>query len=89
MRAPLLQLTLARKLLTIHRRCLFTAEPVCVRKLTPTLRLAQPTVSHPLKKLTEAGLLEREERGKLTFYSLSGEALEHLASLVEFKEVAA
>lgn len=62
-------------------------EPVCVCELTPVLGLSQPTVSHHLKKLTQAGLLEREERGKWAYYSLSGEAVERLASLVEFKEV--
>src|ERR687891_2441306 len=62
-------------------------DPVCVCELVPALELAQPTVSHHLKKLTDAGLLEREERGRWAYYSLSGEALEHLASLVEFKEV--
>ena len=62
-------------------------EPVCVCEFVPAVELSQPTVSHHLKKLTEAGLLEREERGKWAFYSLSGEALERLASLVEFKEV--
>ena len=61
-------------------------EPVCVCEFVPAVGLSQPTVSHHLKKLTEAGLLEREERGKWAFYSLSGEALERLASLVEFKE---
>jgi ArsR family transcriptional regulator len=62
-------------------------EAVCVCEFVPAVELSQPTVSHHLKKLTEAGLLEREERGKWAFYSLSGEALERLASLVEFKEV--
>jgi ArsR family transcriptional regulator len=62
-------------------------EPVCVCELVPAVELSQPTVSHHLKKLTEAGLLEREERGKWAFYSLSGEALDRLASLVDFKEV--
>jgi len=62
-------------------------EPVCVCEFVPAVELSQPTVSHHLKKLTEAGLLEREERGKWAFYSLSGEALERLAVLVEFKEV--
>jgi ArsR family transcriptional regulator, arsenate/arsenite/antimonite-responsive transcriptional repressor len=61
-------------------------EPVCVCELVPVVELSQPTVSHHLKKLTEAGLLEREERGKWAYYSLSGEAVERLASLVEFKE---
>jgi ArsR family transcriptional regulator len=62
-------------------------EAVCVCELTPALGLSQPTVSHHLKKLTDAGLLEREQRSKWAYYSLSGEALERLASLVEFKEV--
>ena len=63
-------------------------EPVCACEFEPALGLAQPTVSHHLKKLAEAGLLEREQRGKWAYYSLSGEALERLAALVEFKEVA-
>ena len=39
--------------------------------MTTSLELAQPTVSHHLKKLHEAGLLEREQRGKCAYYSLS------------------
>ena len=62
-------------------------EPVCVCEFVRAVGLSQPTVSHHLKKLTDAGLLEREERGKWAYYSLSGEAIERLASLVEFKEV--
>ncbi len=62
-------------------------DPVCVCELVPALELSQPTVSHHLKKLTDAGLLEREQRGKWAYYSLSGEALDRLASLVDFKEV--
>jgi ArsR family transcriptional regulator len=42
-----------------------TAEPVCVCHLVDPLRLSQPTVSHHLKKLVDAGLLEREQRGKV------------------------
>jgi ArsR family transcriptional regulator len=64
-------------------------EPVCVCDFVPAVELSQPTVSHHLKTLTEAGLLEREQRGKWAYYSLSGEAVERLASLVEFKEVSA
>ncbi len=58
-------------------------------EFVPALELSQPTVSHHLKKLVEAGLLEREERGKWAYYSLSDEALERLAALVDFKEVVA
>ena len=64
-------------------------EPVCVCEFVPAVELSQPTVSHHLKKLTDAGLLEREQRGKWAYYSLSAEAVERLASLVEFKEVLA
>jgi ArsR family transcriptional regulator len=66
-----------------------SGEPVCVCELTPALELSQPTVSHHLKKLTDAGLLERAQRGKWSFYSLSGEALARLASLLQFEEVPA
>jgi len=62
-------------------------EPVCACEFEPALGLSQPTVSHHLKKLTDAGLLEREQRGKWAFFSLVPEALERLASLVEIPEV--
>ncbi len=63
-----------------------TDEPVCVCEFVPALGLTQPTVSHHLKKLTDAGLLEREQRGKWAYYSLARGSLERLASLVEFEE---
>lgn len=66
-----------------------TEQPVCVCEFVPALGLSQPTVSHHLKKLVEAGLLDREERGKWAYYSLSDEAIERLAALVDFKEVVA
>jgi len=62
------------------------AEPVCVCELVPALRLAQPTVSHHLKKLTDAGLLDREQRGKWAYYSLNGDAMTRLAGLADLKE---
>ena len=67
---------------------LLAASPdaVCVCDFVPALGLSQPTVSHHLKKLADAGLLEREARGKWTYYSLHGEALERLTAIVEPKE---
>jgi len=62
------------------------AEPVCVCDFVPALGLAQPTVSHHLKKLTDAGLLEREQRGKWAYYSLKDEAMARVAGLAELKE---
>jgi ArsR family transcriptional regulator len=61
-------------------------EPVCVCDLTPRLDLAQPTVSFHLKKLVQAGLLEREQRGVWAFYGVNREALERLASVFRLKE---
>ena len=62
-------------------------EPVCACEFEPALGLSQPTVSHHLKKLTEVGLLEREQRGKWAYFSLDGEAMSRFASLVRLPEV--
>jgi ArsR family transcriptional regulator, arsenate/arsenite/antimonite-responsive transcriptional repressor len=62
-------------------------EPVCACEFVPALGLAQATVSHHLKKLTQTGLLEREQRGKWAYFSLNPEAAEQLASLVRIPEV--
>ncbi|HYR95432.1 MAG TPA: metalloregulator ArsR/SmtB family transcription factor [Candidatus Binatus sp.] len=50
----------------------------CVCHLVEPLGLAQPTVSHHLKVLTEAGLLARERRGTWMFYRLVPERVETL-----------
>ena len=42
----------------------------CVCDLTAPLGLSQPTVSHHLKVLHEAGLLAREQRGKWVYYRM-------------------
>ena len=63
-----------------------TDDPVCVCELIEPRGLAQGTVSHHLKKLTDAGLLEREQRGRWAYYSLSPEAASTLAALVDLKE---
>ena len=60
-------------------------EPVCVCNLTRPLGLAQPTVSHHMKKLVDAGLLEREQRGKWAFFSLNHEAVSKLAGLIDLE----
>ena len=48
----------------------------CVCNLTGPLGLSQPTVSHHLKVLSEAGILDREQRGRWAFYRLRPETLE-------------
>jgi ArsR family transcriptional regulator len=54
----------------------------CVCDLTEPLDLGQPTVSHHLKILVEAGLLHREKRGTWAYYSLVPGALERTAGLL-------
>jgi len=50
----------------------------CVCNLTEPLGLSQPTVSHHLKVLADAGLLEREQRGRWAYYRVVPERLELL-----------
>jgi ArsR family transcriptional regulator, arsenate/arsenite/antimonite-responsive transcriptional repressor len=62
----------------------------CVCNLTGPLRLSQPTVSHHLKVLTDAGLLERERRATWIYYRLRLDRLQALcAALVPPKRLSA
>lgn len=54
----------------------------CVCDLTEPLGLGQPTVSHHLKTLVDAGLLQREKRGTWAYYSLVPGALERVAGFL-------
>src|SRR5262245_24676753 len=54
----------------------------CVCELTEPLGLAQPTVSHHLRVLSEAGLLEKERRGTWIFYRLVPERIEALRAVL-------
>ena len=63
--------------------------PVCVCELIAPLGLAQPTVSHHLKKLVAAGLLRRERRGVWAYYSIDEDALARVGALLELESVAA
>ncbi len=51
----------------------------CVCDLTAPVGLSQPTVSHHLKILVEAGLLQRTQRGRWAYYRVVPGALEALA----------
>jgi ArsR family transcriptional regulator len=54
----------------------------CVCDLNDAFELSQPTISHHLKVLHEAGLLERDKRGVWVYYRASAQALAGLASLI-------
>jgi len=62
-----------------------SGEAACVCHLIEPLGLSQPTVSHHMKKLTEAGLLAREQRGKWAYFSLRPDAMDALAAVVDMK----
>jgi ArsR family transcriptional regulator, arsenate/arsenite/antimonite-responsive transcriptional repressor len=55
----------------------------CVCDLTGTFALSQPTVSHHLRILRDAGLVEAERRGTWAYYTLVPEALERLRGAFE------
>lgn len=59
--------------------------PVCICDLIEPLGLSQPTVSHHMKKLLDAGLVEREQRGKWAYFSLKRDAIEKLAVVADLK----
>jgi ArsR family transcriptional regulator len=54
----------------------------CICHLTEPLRLTQPTVSHHMKVLLDAGLVEREQRGSWAFFRVVPERLDSLRALL-------
>ncbi|MFF7472678.1 metalloregulator ArsR/SmtB family transcription factor [Streptomyces sp. NPDC008092] len=52
---------------------------VCVCELTPAFDLSQPTISHHLKLLRQAGLIDCERRGTWVYYWVLPPALDRLA----------
>jgi len=59
-------------------------EDVCACDFPGELGLSQPTVSHHMKKLVEAGLVKREQRGKWAFYSIIPEGFREIRSIIDF-----
>lgn len=60
----------------------------CVCDLTEPLGLSQPTVSHHLKTLVDAGLVRREKRGVWAYFSLVPGALDGVGRLLSTADVA-
>jgi len=54
----------------------------CVCDLTGAFELSQPTISHHLKVLHEAGLLDREKRGVWVYYRARTSSLTSLGALI-------
>lgn len=58
-------------------------EPTCTCDLTEVLGVSQPTISHHAKRLVDAGLLVREQRGRWAHYSVVPEAFAQLRALLD------
>lgn len=62
-----------------------TGQPVCVVDVERHLPLAQSTVSYHLKAMLDAGVINREKRGRWSYYSLNPERFTHLTgSLTDY-----
>ncbi|SEQ99683.1 transcriptional regulator, ArsR family [Lentzea xinjiangensis] len=55
---------------------------VCVCELTPAFELSQPTISHHLKLLRQAGLVDSERRGTWVYYRVRPETTDRMAVLL-------
>ncbi len=55
---------------------------VCVADLVRELGLSQPTVSHHLRVLFDAGVLHRERRGSWVWYAVAGDRIDEIRTLL-------
>ena len=60
-----------------------SAPEVCVCDLTDGFALSGPTISHHLKVLREAGLVESDRRATWVWYRVRPEALQQLSALLD------
>jgi ArsR family transcriptional regulator len=62
---------------------MIAAKPeLCVCEITPAFDLSSGTISHHLRTLREAGLVDCERRGTFVYYWIRPEALEALSALL-------
>ena len=62
---------------------LAAGDTCCMCDLTDAFQLSQPTVSHHLRVLRDAGLVEAERRGTWAYYRLRPDAIERLRNVFE------
>ncbi len=79
---PLLRALADEARLEIVGRLAAAGGSVCVCDLTRGLGLAQPTVSHHLKVLRDAGIVRSERRGTWVYYELDGSVVGVLGALI-------
>jgi ArsR family transcriptional regulator len=54
----------------------------CICDMTEPVSLSQPTVSHHMRQLVDAGLVTREQRGKWAYYRVVEEALQAVSDAI-------
>ncbi len=59
-------------------------QELCVCDFPAAVGVSQPTVSHHMKKLAEAGLVRREQRGKWAFYSIIPDGFRQIRDIIDF-----
>ena len=70
-------------MIMITRVAMIAAQPeLCVCEITPAFDLSSGTISHHLKLLREAGLVDCERRGTYVYYWINPEALGALSTLL-------
>src|SRR3954453_12170401 len=73
--------------LDIFRFVASQSAPICVCDITERFSVSQPTISHHLKVLREAGLIDVSRRGNWAYYASAHHGLDLLSSLLERMEV--
>jgi ArsR family transcriptional regulator, arsenate/arsenite/antimonite-responsive transcriptional repressor len=63
-------------------------DQVCVCEMTPAFELTQPTISHHLKLLRQAGLIDCERRGTWVYYWALPTALDRLSAFLGARQAA-
>ncbi len=66
----------------LHRLASAAPDGVCVCDLVGPLGLTQPSVSHHLRVLFEAGLVDRRQERSFVYYSVRESAMDRLAALI-------
>lgn len=62
---------------------MIAAKPeVCVCEISPVFELSSGTISHHLKALRDAGIVDSERRGTYVYYRIRADALAALAALL-------
>jgi ArsR family transcriptional regulator len=69
--------------LDVFRLIASRREPICVCEITPRFGVGQPTISHHLRVLREAGLVTATRRGVWAYYEVNSAGVEAARALLD------